>query len=151
MSKHWLSFTLVWLSCVGLDVSNRGFQVGADEPAPAKSWLGINMDGPADWNTEHPFVDVFHLSREWISQRKGEGWGKGPKLERDEHGWIKRLETDCSAETPILTHGHASSGDYVCLYEGEGEIKFGHNAKVTSREPGRLVVHIEPRDSGTFL
>lgn len=151
MSKYWLSFTLVWLSCVGQDVGNRGSHVAANEPPPAKSWLGMNLDGPADWNTEHPFVDVFHLSRDWISQRKGEGWGKGPKLDRDEHGWIKRLEPDCSAETPILTHGHAPSGDYVCLYEGEGEITFGHHSKVTSHEPGRLVVHIEPRDSGTFL
>ena len=38
----------------------------ADEAQPR---LGINLNGPADWNTELPFVDVFRLSRPWISQR----------------------------------------------------------------------------------
>lgn len=41
----------------------------------------MNLSGIVDWNTEHAFVDVFRLSRQWISQKKGEPWGKGPKLE----------------------------------------------------------------------
>ncbi len=59
------------------------------EPKPA---LGMNLNGPADWNTELPFVDVFRLSRQWISQKKGQPWGKGPVLELDAQGWVKRLE-----------------------------------------------------------
>ena len=39
----------------------------------AKPALGINLAGPADWNTELPFVDAFRLSRAWISQKKDEG------------------------------------------------------------------------------
>jgi hypothetical protein len=35
---------------------------------PAVKPLGINLAGPADWNTELPFTDVFRLSRAWISQ-----------------------------------------------------------------------------------
>ncbi len=115
------------------------------------SRLGINLAGPADWSTEHPFVDVFRLSRKWISQKKGEQWGKGPELVRDENGWIKSLEPDCYAETPILTGGYAPVGDYVCLYDGEGEIEFGANSKIVSRSPGRIVVNINPVKNGTFL
>ena len=77
---------------------------------PAQSRLGMNLAGPADWGTEHPFVDVFKMSRKWISQRPGQPWGKGPELVKDQHGWVKRLEPDCSAETPVLTGGHAPSG-----------------------------------------
>ncbi len=40
-----------------------------------KARVGMNLAGPADWNTELPFVDVFRMSRPWISQRAGEGWG----------------------------------------------------------------------------
>ena len=54
--------------------------------------LGMNLSGPADWNTELPFVDVFRLSRAWISQRRGSGWGEAPPLELDECGWVKHLE-----------------------------------------------------------
>ena len=123
----------------------------APEQTPTQSRLGLNLDGPADWNTEHPFVDVFRLSRQWISQRKGAGWGKGPELECDAQGWVKKLEPECFAETPILTGGHAPVGEYVCLYDGEGEVGFGANSKIVSRAPGRVVVSLDAKKNGTFL
>ena len=129
----------------------RAASSDAQEIAPAQSRLGMNLSGPADWNTEHPFVDVFRLSRQWVSQRQGQRWGQGPKLECDARGWIKKLEPDCWAETPLLTGGHAPGGEYVCLYDGEGTIDFNHNATIVSREPGRIVVNIDARQSGTFL
>lgn len=122
---------------------------GAEEKPHAR--LGMNFDGPADYSSEHPFVDVFRLSRKWISQKQGAGWGKGPELVCDEHGWIKKLEPDCFAETPILTAGHAPSGEYTCLFEGEGEIDFHFNAKIVSREPGRIAVNIDAGKGGTFV
>lgn len=125
--------------------------VPAAEPGPARSRLGINLAGPADWNTEHPFVDVFRLSRQWISQRQGESWGRGPELKRDAHGWVTELEADCWAETPILTGGHAPTGEYVCLYDGDGELDFKHNARVVSRAPGRILVEIDGAKGGVFL
>jgi hypothetical protein len=117
---------------------------------PGESRLGINLAGPADWNTELPFVDVFRLSRRWISQRKGEPWGKGPALDLDANGWVKRLEPDCWAETLLCTieGGHYPTGPYVCLYEGDGQIDFG-SAREVSREPGRIV--IEPEGRGAFF
>ena len=76
----------------------------AQEPlTPQQSRLGINLAGLADWNTELPFVDVFRLSRHWISQRQGERWGKGPELALDERGWVTRLEPGCWADTPLCT------------------------------------------------
>src|ERR1017187_6959091 len=108
------------------------------EANPARSGLGINLSGIVDWNTEHPFVDVFRLSRSWISQKQGQPWGKGPALDLDEHGWMKKLDPDCFAETLILTGGHAPAGEYVCLYDGEGQLEFGSNNKVVSRSPGRI-------------
>ena len=125
--------------------------VAAAEIAPAQSRLGMNLSGIVDWNTEHPFVDVFQLSRQWISQKQGQPWGKGPQLDLDEHGWIRKLGPDCFAETPLLTGGHAPAGDYVCLFEGEGQIEFGANSKVVERAAERLVVTIEGRKAGTFL
>ncbi|RYX83260.1 hypothetical protein EON83_15450 [bacterium] len=124
----------------------------ANQPAPAQSRMGMNLAGPADWNTELPFNDVFHFSRYWISQRRGEGWGKGPKLSLDEHGWVKALEPNCFAETPMLTdmRGQFPHGQYVCLYEGKGEVKINNASKIVSSAPGRIV--FEPQaESGIFL
>jgi len=82
-------------------------------PEPQQSRLGINLAGLSDWNTELPFVDVFHLARAWISQRQGEKWGGGPPLELDERGWVKRLEPGCWADTLLcnIAGGHYPGGE----------------------------------------
>ncbi|MBM3495128.1 MAG: hypothetical protein FJX72_12535, partial [Armatimonadetes bacterium] len=115
--------------------------------------LGMNLAGPADWNSELPFTDVFRLSREWVSQRKGAGWGQGPKLERDSNGWVKRLEPDCFAETLMCTleGGRYPAGEYVCLYEGKGRIEFNNIKREVSRAPGRIVFEPDPPRGSIFL
>ncbi|MGQ9519044.1 MAG: hypothetical protein ACUVTP_02985 [Candidatus Fervidibacter sp.] len=115
--------------------------------------LGMNLSGIADWNTELPFFDVFRASRPWISQRKGAGWGQGPKLELDEHGWVKLLEPDCWAETLMCTidGGHYPSGEYTVVYEGEGEIDFWNAAKVVKRELGKVVINVGSSKGAIFL
>lgn len=119
---------------------------------PGKPTLGINLAGLADWSTELPFVDVFRLSREWISQREGAGWGQGPKLELDAHGWVKRLAPGTWAETPMNTieGGHYPSGIYTVLYEGKGEVAFT-NAVVKSSAPGKMLVAADAKRGGFFL
>lgn len=120
----------------------------------AQPRLGMNLSGPADWNTELPFVDVFRLSRPWVSQKKGERWGAGPALALDQRGWVRKLDADCWAETPLCTiqGGHYPSGAYTVLYEGEGNLDFwGGGAKVVSRESGRIVVEIDAAKGGFFL
>jgi hypothetical protein len=121
----------------------------ATEPHPA---LGINLAGPADWNTELPFVDVFRLSRAWISQERGKGWGKGPPLELDEHGWVQRLLPNCFAETPLCTieGGHYPNGDWTILWEGDGRIEMS-KGRVLQSDPGRMVVNIDASGGGFFL
>lgn len=118
---------------------------------PARSRLGINLAGPADWSTEHAFVDVFRMARPWISQREGAGWGQGPKLDLDAKGWVRRLEPGCYAETLLLTAGHAPSGEYICLYEGQGEIELAGAARALRKEPGRIVAEVESAKGAVFL
>ncbi len=115
--------------------------------------LGMNLAGPADWNTELPFVDVFRMSRPWISQEKGKSWGKGPQLLLDEYGWVRRLEKDCFAETPLCTidGGHYPSGRYVVLYDGKGKLDFWNAASIVKSEPGRLVIDVDSSRGAFFL
>jgi hypothetical protein len=122
-------------------------------PPDAKPRLGINLAGPADWMTELPFVDVFRTARPWISQKKGAGWGQGPELAVDEFGWVKRLEPGCYAEAMLCTisGGHYPTGTYSVLYEGEGKLDFGKNAKIKSREPGRILIDADSSKGGFSL
>ena len=136
------------LICLLLCLSLATLPAGAQQadPSPAQSRLGINLNGPTDWNAEIPFVDVFRLSRQWISQRQGEGWGKGPALQRDANGWVTQLEANCWADTPMCTirGGHFPKGRYTCLYEGQGQIEFWGGAQVAEQQPGRIVVEVKP-------
>ncbi len=120
----------------------------------AEPRLGMNLNGPTDWSTEFCFTNLFYLSREWVSHAEGKGWGQGPKLSLDKNGWIKELKPGCWAETLMLTHskGHHPKGEYVCLYEGEGEIDFSiTECRVISREPGKIVLNLDQNTQGLFF
>jgi len=127
--------------------------LAAPEASPPKARLGMNLAGLTDWNTELPFVDAFRTSRPWISQRKGAGWGKGPELDLDDRGWVKRLAPDCWAETLMRTikGGHYPGGKYLALYEGKGQIDFGGAGRLLESLPGRAVVQVDPAKGAVFL
>ena len=151
MSLRHVLRVIVLAAFLVLPVSCRA-QNGA--ASPAQSRLGINLSGPADWNSELPFVDVFRLSREWISQREGQAWGKGPALSRDANGWVTRVEPGCYVETPMCTieGGRFPQGQYVCLYEGEGKLEFwGAVSRVVEAKPGRIVFETKPGESPIWL
>lgn len=109
--------------------------------------VGINLAGPVDWNQEHPLVDVFRLSRSWISQREGAKWGSGPELDLDEHGWVRSLKSGCYAETPIVTHGAHPAGIYTLLYDGKGLLKFNGDVQISERNPGRILIETEGKSA----
>lgn len=115
--------------------------------------LGMNLSGVSDFNTELPFFDVFRSSRPWVSQRNNAGWGQGPKLDLDEHGWVKRLEPNCWAETLMcaVDSEHYPAGEYTVTYEGEGEVDFAHGGTVIRRQPGRLTVQVNPSKGALFM
>ncbi|MEV7626923.1 hypothetical protein [Actinoplanes sp. NPDC089786] len=68
-------------------------------------------------------MDVFRTSRSWISQQQGAGWGKGPALDLDDRGWVRRLEPGTWAETPVLLEAaRMPVGRYVVTWKGDGDI-----------------------------
>jgi len=118
----------------------------------ANARLGMNLAGIVDWNTEQPFVDFFHMSRDWVSQPKKGAWGTGPKLTLDENGWIKSLEKGCYATRIIcsLEDNQYPSGDYVILYDGEGEIA-PTNGFIKENKAGRMVLKVNAAKGPFFI
>lgn len=122
------------------------------EAVVANSRLGINLAGIKDWSTEQPFVDFFHMSRDWVSQTKGRSWGTGPALELDENGWIKRLANNCFATRIIcsLEGNQYPSGEYVILYDGEGEIA-PTNGFIKENKAGRMLLKVNAAKGPFFI
>lgn len=139
---------LTCLAAVGLAATGI-----AAEPPASRPTMGINLAGPTDWSSELPFVDVFRQSRTWTSQKKGDGWGKGPPLALDENGWVKQLADGCYAESMLCTieGGHYPSGTYTVLYDGEGKIEFGNHAKIKESAAGRMLVEVDAARGGFSL
>jgi hypothetical protein len=106
--------------------------------------LGINIAPLADWESEFPFVDIFSLSREWISQLEGAGWAKGDKLSLDASGWVKNLPPQQYAETPMASFDgwQYEGGTYRVLYEGRGELAFWAAARVVEQGLGQMVIDV---------
>lgn len=129
----------------------------------SNSSLGVGLNGIADWSTELPFLDHFKASRKWLTQceegqpgcEKGE-WDSQEydSLDLDENGWVKSLPRpeDSPKYTTVGTlllreiPNKFPGGRYVVLYEGEGEIKYGFDAKKIEAESqlGRDLIDVNP-------
>jgi len=109
---------------------------------------GMNFYHLKDWNREQPFLNNFKTARAWISQREGR-WDSQEPLELDENGYVKRLLPGQWAASLLLTEvtEHFPGGDYVFLYDGEGEFAWRGNARLRDSAPGRQVVEVT--NSGT--
>ena len=104
----------------------------------ANARLGINLAGIADWGTEFPFVDLFKQSRAWFVTGND-----ATSLTLDAHGWVSQLPLGTVASTIIssLDNSHFPSGDYVILYDGEGEISIPfHTVKLNKL--GQMVMNV---------
>lgn len=108
--------------------------------------MGINLDMVNDWSTEWPFTDLFRSSRNWISQREGAPWGTGGPLALTPDNWVAALESGQYATTIMLgdATGHQPGGEYVLLYDGDGDVQFETASGVTvvSQSPGRIVARV---------
>ncbi|MDP8567758.1 hypothetical protein [Methylophilus aquaticus] len=105
--------------------------------------MGINLAAISYWGSELPFTDIFKSAGEWVSNAKAMQWGSGPKLDIDEHGWVKRLDAAGFATKMVALAGLYPTGIYTILFDGEGEVQLAFNVgKVIKALPGKLVVKV---------
>lgn len=123
------------------------------DEAAGKARLGINLAEARDWNTALPFVDLFRLSRKWISQQQGKRFGKGPPLDLDEHGWVKSLQPGCRADTALcsMRGGHYPSGRYTILYDGKGKMDVVPKSTVVRFTQGKAIIDVDSSRGAFFL
>jgi len=169
-----LSFSTVVSGCLQLNkqaivTANSKSAVTPSHAGFPKTVVGMNLNGIADWSTELPFLDAFKSSRPWIAQcvktdpNCNEQWDTKEYnlLNLDKDGWIKSLPApgDAPKYTRISTllfreiPGYYPSGKYIVLYEGEGTISYGFDAKKdeTASTPGRDVINVDSKKGGGIL
>ena len=123
--------------------------------------LGINLSFIDYFSSQQPFASEFKSSSSWFTQSQ-QTWNTNEEdlLDLDSNGWIKSLPsaeegTEYTTAATLLFRGHGSylPGNYVVLYEGEGEIEYKLDA--TKNEalstPGRDVIEVAPSQAGIFL
>jgi hypothetical protein len=91
MMRFWRILVFVFV----ISVSSFAF-------AQEKSPLGTNLAGVVSWNSQWAFVDVFKMSRAWISQCDGCNWGEGGDLALSPEGWVAELAPNQYATTIMM-------------------------------------------------
>ena len=142
--------TIAALLILALPQSTRAADLSAQsKPQPR---LGMNLNGPADWNSELPFVDVFRLSRPWISQRQVKAGAKA-RAGLDVHGWVKSLASRLLGRDAFM-HDRGRSlpqRSIHAAFRWRRHARRLGRATVVSREPGRLTIRVDASRGSFFL
>lgn len=124
--------------------------------------VGTNLNGVTYYSAQLPFVDLFKTSSPWLTQNS-KTWNtkEFSELNLDASGWVKSLPRSGSATanyTQVATLinrdiGRYPGGRYVVLYDGEGTINYGFDAKRNAAlsKPGRDVLDVTPSSAGIYL
>lgn len=104
--------------------------------------FALNLSAVTDSATEQPFVDVFCTARQWVPQAQGKGWGEGPPLDLDDHGWLRSLDEGQYATAIMMTHERPRPGRYVCTWKGKGELRFRGKGESVTGAGGRHEIEI---------
>lgn len=119
--------------------------------APPKVPMAMNLAGINDFSTGFPFKNLMWGARPWLTRNLA---GKGP-FNTELIGQIPLDPEGYPLEIPFQPEGGdqpqavftivpnvTEPGEYVVLYDGEGEIKAAMSSKMLSSDPGRLVLEM---------
>ncbi len=155
-------YIVVGVNELGLGEPSEELAVTVLEPTTQGnegSPLGVNLHAITYWSPEWVFKDVFKQSKPWYPQEANSGaWDTDFPLNLTADGYpilgTNPAGNPEAAGTLMFRDldGHYPSGEYICLYDGVGEVELGMDATVVSSQPGRIVCRVDdPSDSGIFL
>lgn len=129
--------------------------------ASAEDKIGINVSPPQKFGSSIPFIDLFKISTGWVTSCEFDWRHNRPidpgctrknsfntkekdKVNLDANGWVRSLPAKNAPE--IFTSVSSlwtlpdtfPTGDYVVLYEGQGEMAVRGDISITQERPGRI-------------
>ncbi|MEZ5480119.1 MAG: hypothetical protein R3E95_22350 [Thiolinea sp.] len=113
-------------------------------PTQARPPVGINVNELHYEDASFPFVDLFRQADPF--QNNTLELEQAEQVEYDAQGWPVRLN-GAEAGTKFLGKIPAAAlaeGNYSVWYDGVGELRYGHDVEVVSREPGHELIRFNP-------
>jgi len=113
-----------------------------NEQTQNQLFLGINT---ADVREDTSSVQFLNLFKSAIPFNETVPWGSSKEVEYDKHGWPTDLKGG-KAGTKFLNRlpeGTIENGFYTVLYDGEGEIFYGNDARLVVHRPNRDIIEIK--------
>ncbi len=101
-------------------------------------FLGINT---ADVREDTSSIQFLNLFKSAIPFAETVPWGSSKEVEYDKNGWPTNLNGG-KAGTKFLNRlpeGTIEDGFYTVLYDGEGEIFYGNDARLVVHRPNRML------------
>ncbi|MEE9352463.1 MAG: sugar-binding protein [Thiotrichaceae bacterium] len=107
----------------------------------ALSPLGINTNEVTEEDTSLPYVDLFRSSIPFVENKELSSDG----VDYDENGWPKNLHGGYSGTKFVgkMPSDALPQGDYTVLYEGRGEIVYGHDVLLVSHTSGKDIIRFK--------
>ena len=120
--------------------------VAANNQASA---LGSNTNEVTEDDSSVPFIDLFRAALPFAEARP---WLTGQNVQMDADGWPARLNGQIAGTRFLsnLPSAAIPSVQYIVLYDGQGKIQFGGDAKLVSMEPGREIISLTPGSDNKF-
>ncbi len=130
-------------------------------PVLAGEKLGINVSPPQKMGSSLPFMDLFKISTGWVTSCEFDWQRNRPldpgctrknsfntkekdKVHLDANGWVRSLparnapEIYTSVSSLWTLPKSFPTGDYVVLYEGQGDMAVRGDVTVNKESPGRI-------------
>ncbi len=111
------------------------------------SSLGINTNEIGYTDASIPFVDLFRSAnplQENVLHLKAEN------VSYDANGWPTKLNGGQAGTRFLgeLPPDAIPKGEYTVLYDGDGELRYGNDAKLVTHTPGRDTITLEAGSNG---
>lgn len=111
------------------------------EKKHSRHLLGTNTNEIKEDNSSIPFVDLFKSSIPFADTNP---WLSNANVEYDNNGWPINLNGGIAGTKFLnrLPEGTTPNGLYTVLYTGQGKLKYGNDATLVLRKPGKDVINI---------
>ncbi|CAA6821389.1 MAG: cellulose-binding domain protein, partial [uncultured Thiotrichaceae bacterium] len=106
--------------------------------------LGTNTNEVLEYDSSVPFLDLFKAS---LPFREGAPFLTKGKITYDRYGWPTSISPGGIVGTRVISKLHKDAiprGHYTVLYEGQGKLEYGLDAKLVQHQSGRDVIYIDP-------